>query len=190
MDLAKKVSSAGMPKFDGLSTIGARLTANEDFSFALNGNLAMSPVTVSSAPLDGETANRIYSNALSSINNLTAGAKLGFSPSKGIDMNISTDFDRLLANAIKSVADKEMANVKEEAMKKVQDQLGSSDGAQKYLSQFSDISSKINASNKSMDLISSELQAKKKELEKKAASAATGAAKDKASSALKGLIKK
>ena len=190
MDLAKKVSSAGMPKFDGLSTIGAKLTANEDFSFALNGNLAMSPVTVSSAPLEGETANRIYSNALSSISNLTAGAKVGFSPSKGIDMNISTDFDKLLANAIKSVADKEMANVKDEAMKKVQDQLGSSDGAQKYLSQFSDISSKINASNKSMDSISSELQAKKKELEKKAASAATGAAKDKASSALKGLIKK
>ena len=105
-------------------------------------------------------------------------------------MNISTDFDRLLANAIKSVADKEMANVKEEAMKKVQDQLGSSDGAQKYLSQFSEISSKINASNRSMDSINSELQAKKKELEKKAASAATDAAKDKASSALKGLIKK
>ena len=190
MDLAKKVSSAGMPKFDGLSTISAKLTANEDFSFGINGNLSMNPVTVSSAPLEAETANRIYSNALSSISTLTAGAKVGFSPSRGIDMNISTDFDRLLANAIKSVADKEMANVKEEAMKKVQDQLGSSDGAQKYLSQFNDISSKINDSNKSLDSIKAQFESKKKELEKKAASAATSAAKDKASSALKGLIKK
>ena len=195
LDLEKNISANGMPKFEGASAISAKLTADSDFSFSGSGSLNMNPAVVTASSVGSETADRIYSTALASIKNLDVSAKVAFSSEKGIDMNISTDFDKLLSNAISSVAAKEMENVKNDAMAKVNEKLGSSsENANAYFAKFDEISSSINSSKSALDSINSQLESKKSELQKKAtstaASAATNAVSDKAASGLKGLLKK
>ncbi len=190
LDLAKSSGSDIAPKFDGKSTLTASLSADSDFSFTGNAKLNMNPVTVTGGDIGSETATRIYTNALASIKTFSAGAKVSFSESKGVGMNIDTNFDSILADALKNVANKELANVKAQAMEKLNEQLGSSETASKYISQFSDISSQLNGQKSSFDSIQKQLSQKQEELKKQMASGAKDKAGQAASSALKGLFKK
>lgn len=182
LDFGKSAGSDVVPKFEGISTVNARLNAEADFSFSGSGSVAMSDAAVTAGELGSETASRIYSSALSSIKSLNIGANVDFSEEKGVYLNVSTDFDRLLANAISKVAASEMSNAKNAAMEKLNDQLGDSGNAEKYLGQFADISSQINGQKSVFDSINKQLDAKKAELTKKA----TSAAAEKASSAVSG----
>lgn len=190
LDLAKSSGSDIAPKFDGSSTLTAGLSADSDFSFTGNAKLNMNPVSVTGGDIGSETATRIYTNALASIKTFSAGAKFSFSESKGVGMNIDTNFDTLLADALKNVADKELAAVKEQTMEKLNEQLGSSETASKYISQFSDISGQLNGQKSSFDTIQKQLSQKQDELKKQMASGAKDKAGQAASSALKGLLRK
>lgn len=190
LDLAKTAGSDSMPKFEGTSAITASLTADSDFSFSGSGSLDMSHAAVTAGELGSEIATRIYSEALSSIKSLSVGAKVAFSEDSGVDMSLSTNFDTLLANAISSVASKELESAKSEVMAKLNDQIGSSETAQKYADQFKNISSQINGQKSSFDSISDQLNAKKTELTKKTAGAATEKAQSAASSAAGSLLNK
>lgn len=183
IDLAKTAGSDSVPKFEGTSTISASLTADSDFSFSGSGSLNMNPATVTAGSLGSEIATRIYSEALSSIKSLSVGAKVAFSEASGVDMALSTNFDTLLANAISSVASKELESVKSEAVAKLSGQLGSSETAQKYINQFKDIAGQIDGQKSSFDSISAQLNAKKDELAKKTSDAAKEKAAEKVQSA-------
>ena len=190
LDLAKMSGSEVVPKFEGTSTLSANLSADEDFSFTGSANLNMDPVTVTGGGLEGETAARIYETALSSIKEFSVGAKVSFSEKAGVGMNLSTNFDSLLANAISEVADKELASVKNEAIAKLNDKLGSSETANQYISQFTDISKQLNSQKSSLDSIQKQLNSKQDELKKQLTNGAKDKATEAASSALKGLFKK
>ncbi len=190
LDLGKASGADCVPKFEGNSVVEAELTADEDYSFSGLARVNMNPAKVSAGELGSETASRIYSSALSSINSLDAKAKFAFSEKDGIDLAITTDFDRLLAGAVSKIAEKETAAVKEKALSSLSGQLGSSEGAQKYLSEFSGISSQLDGQKSSLDLINKQLDSKKSELTKKAASSAGNKAASAVSGAAGSFLKK
>ena len=153
----------------------------------------MNPATVTGGELGSETATRIYTTALKSIKSLNLGAGFSFSEKSGVGLKLDTNFDTLLADAISSVANAEFENVKKDVAAKLNEQIASSETAKKYISQFGDISAKLNGQKNSFDSISKQLNQKQSELKKKTGDAAKNkashAASNAASSFLKGLKK-
>ena len=190
LDLSKTAGYAGVPLIEGNAAVKGSVTASNDFSFSGKFNLDLPSAKVTASPLENETAERIYSAALSSIKSLKAGGTFSFSQNSGISLALDTNFDKLLSNAISSVAEKELEKVKAQAMQTVNSQLAEyTEGTEKYVSQFNDISSRLNASKSGMDDISKKLQAKKEELQKKSADSLSQKASSAAGSLLKGLKK-
>lgn len=190
LDLSKTASFAGVPLIEGNAAVKGSITASKDFSFSGKFNMDLPSAKVTASPLENETAERIYSTALSSIKSLKAGGTFSFSQNSGISLALDTNFDKLLSNAISSVAEKELETVKAQAMQAVNSQLAEyTEGTEKYVSQFNDISSRLNASKSGMDDISKKLQAKKEELQKKSADSLSQKASSAAGSLLKGLKK-
>lgn len=193
LDLSKKGGSDVIPKFEGKSTVSASIAADSDFSFSGNARLNMNPATVTGGELGSETATRIYTTALKSIKSLNLGAGFSFSEKSGVGLKLDTNFDSLLADAISSVANAEFENVKKDVAAKLNEQIASSETAKKYISQFGDISAKLNGQKNSFDSISKQLNQKQSELKKKTGDAAKNkasqAASNAASSFLKGLKK-
>ncbi|WP_147612283.1 TIGR03545 family protein [Treponema pectinovorum] len=183
IDLAKNVSVSGAPKFEGNSNLSAKLTASSDFGFSGGASIFMNPANVSSLSLDSELANRIYSTALASIKSVEAKADFSFSEKNGIGLKIASNFEDLLSNAISSVANKELANVKEQAISKLNEKLGSSEAVNQYISQLSQISTGIKDSNSAFDVVTKQLESKKVELNKKLADSARGKASSAAAEA-------
>ena len=192
-DLSKKGCSDVIQKIEGKSTVSASIAADSDFSFSGNARLNMNPATVTGGELGSETATRIYTTALKSIKSLNLGAGFSFSEKSGVGLKLDTNFDTLLADAISSVANAEFENVKKDVAAKLNEQIASSETAKKYISQFGDISAKLNGQKNSFDSISKQLNQKQSELKKKTGDAAKNkasqAASNAASSFLKGLKK-
>lgn len=193
LDLSKKGASDVIPKFEGKSNVSASIVADSDFSFSGNAKLNMNPAAVTGGELGSETATRIYTTALKSIKSLNLGAGFSFSEKSGVGLKLDTNFDTLLADAISSVANAEFENVKKDVAAKLNEQIASSETAKKYISQFGDISAKLDGQKNSFDSISKQLSQKQSELKKKTGDAAKNkasqAASNAASSFLKGLKK-
>lgn len=192
-DVSKTVQFEGSPLLDGKTNIKAGITADSDYSFNANVQLNMNPVTITSTPLSNETAERIYSTALSTVKELNVNAEVGFS-SSSLKLDVNTDFDRILSNALKVVAEKEFATVKEQSLAKINEELNSKmQGAKNYENEFASISQKLNNSKTSINDIQKNLELKKAELQKQASeklkSSVTESATNAASSFLKGLKK-
>uniref|UniRef100_UPI00388F6AD7 TIGR03545 family protein n=1 Tax=Treponema sp. TaxID=166 RepID=UPI00388F6AD7 len=178
LDMLKDSNAQGVPSFNGTTSIVAGLSAEADYSFDLLADLAMNPVTIKSSPVSSETANRIYSNALSAVKSMNVKAKAGFDEKQGLDLNISCDADKIIAQALKSAVQKEMGSVQKEAEENLKSKLAEyTSGADSQLGQFSDISSKLKDSKSAADTVNKQLEAKKAELEKQLKSAASNAAK-------------
>ncbi len=188
-DMAKNIKAEGVPKIEGKSDITANLTADSDFSFTGSGAIKISDATVTAEPLKAETAARIYGEALSSIHSLSADVKVGFTEKSGVDLNIDTDFDKVLSSAISAVASKEMAGAKDQAAEKMNEYLGSNDVMTKYLTQFNEAGGKLNSAKSTLEEFNTTLNQKKAELEKKTTAAAANAVSNKAAGAAGSLIK-
>ena len=72
---------------------------------------------------------------------------------------------------------------------KLNEQIASSETAKKYISQFGDISAKLNGQKNSFDSISKQLNQKQSELKKKTGDAAKNKASQAASNAASSLLK-
>ena len=190
LDMAEKAGgAAGVPSFSGTTSVKANLSADSDFSFKVGGNLAMNPVTLTAQPISNEMANRIYSNALAAVKSMNVKASAGFSEKKGIDLDISTDADKVIAAALKSAVQKEMGNVQKEAEAKLKEKLAEYTGSSnEQIAKFADIAKSLKDSKSATEALNKQLEAKKAELEKQLKSAASSAVKnavgDKASDAL------
>ncbi len=185
LNLAEKTNVSGVPSFEGTTSVRAKLSADSDFSFKVGGNLAMNPVTLTAGQISNEMVNRIYSNALASIKSMNVKADVGFSEKNGLDLDISTDADKIFMNAMKSAIQSEMGNVTAEAEAKLKEKLaeytGSSD---EQLAKFTEIGSKLKNSKSATEEIQKQLEAKKKELESQLTGAAKSAATDAATKAV------
>lgn len=169
MSFGEPVEKPGVPSFAGTTSLTAKLTADADYSFTVGAALAMSPVTISNNPITPEFANRIYSGALSAVKAMNVSANAGFSEQKGLDLDISTDADKVIMEALKKLAAQELDSVKQEAIAKVTEELNSyTAGLTGKFGDFNDIASKLKDSQSLTDELNKQLEAKKKELEKKA----------------------
>lgn len=192
MDMTKAVSADGVPSLDGITTISAKLTADADYSFGVDGNLNMTKVKLTAADLPNETANKLYQGALATIKDLRLGAKVGFSPVKGLDLSISSDLDKKLMDAMKSMASTMMKEASAKAMEKVKEQSAKIDamtgGAMSKITEFTGITTSLNNSSNSVNSLNNQLEAKKTELINALSNAGKAAATDAAKNALKGKL--
>lgn len=193
LDLSKKIEANGVPSFSGTSTISAKMTAEADYSFALNGNMAMSPVAITAAEFSPAAMSSMYQKAISSIKTMTVGGTIGFSPDKGMNLDLTTDADKQIIASLSSVASGALSEAQQKAKSKALEELSAqTSGASDKIAQFSGIQSGINSSGSSITSMSSSLESKKKELQKalenQAKSKASSAGKEAASSALKKLF--
>ena len=186
LDLGDKSGNvAGVPSFSGTTSIAANLSADSDFSFKVGGNLAMNPVTITAGEIPNAMANRIYSNALAAVKSMNVKASAGFSEKSGIDLDISSDADKIIAAALKDAIQKELGNVQKEAEAKLKEKLTEYTGmTDEQFAKFSDIASKLKDQKSVTEELNRQLEAKKSELEKQVTGAATNAAKDAATKAL------
>lgn len=177
----------GVPTFDGPSKISAKITADENFAFTIDGNLLMSPVKITATPFDNKKINSLYQTALSSISSLNVGAVIKFDQEKGLSLSLKSDADKLVGQALKATLESELKNLTAGATEKLKEELSkNSSGAMKSLSQFADISALISNKENAVDAMNKQIEAKKKELENKAKEAASNAAKDAIKSAIPG----
>ena len=185
LDLGDKTNVAGIPTFSGTTSIAANLSADADYSFTVGGNLAMNPVSITAAEIQPEVANRIYASALSAVKSMNVKAAVAFSEASGIDLDISTDADTVIANALKQAAQKELGNVQKEAEEKLKEKLAGYTGVtDEQFAQFTDIASKLKDSKSATEELNKQLEAKKEELTKQLTSAATNKATEAATKAL------
>ena len=186
LDLAEKTGAAGVPSFSGTTSVKANLSADSDFSFKVGGNLAVTQVSLTSQPIStSEIANRIYANALSAVKSMNVKAQAAFSEKSGINLDITTDADKVIAEALKSAVQKELGNVQKEAEAKLKEKIVEYTGASnEQVAKFTEIATKLKDSKSATEELNKQLEAKKAELEKQLTSAAANAAKDAATKAL------
>jgi uncharacterized protein (TIGR03545 family) len=193
LDLSKKIVASGVPSFSGTSTISAKMTADSDYSFALNGNMVMNPVAITAAEFTPVTMSSMYQKAISSIKTMSVGGTIGFSPDKGMDLDLTTDADKQIIAALSSAASGALSEAQEKAKAKALEELSAqTSGASDKIAQFTGIQLSISSIGSSITGMNSSLESKKKELqkelEKQAKSKASSAGKDAASSVLKKLF--
>ena len=186
LDLGNKAEAvAGVPSFSGTTSIAANLSADSDFSFKAGGTLAMNPLTITAQPISNEIANRIYTSALSAVKAMNVKAAVGFSEKTGIDLDISTDADKIIANALKASIQQELGTVQKEAEAKLKEKLVEYTGVtDEQFAQFTEIASKLKDQKSATEELNKQLEAKKAELQKQLTGAATNAAKEAATKAV------
>lgn len=193
LDLTKSISANGVPSFNGTTTVSAHATAESDFSFAVNANMDLNPITISAASFSPETISSLYQKALAQITSMNIGGTVGFAPDKGVDLSLSTDADKKIIAAVSSVASGALSEAQEKAKAKALAELNSqTSGASDKIAQFTGIQTNLDSSSSSVSSMNSSLDAKKKELQNaltnQAKSKASSAGKDAAASALKKLF--
>lgn len=190
-DMTKTVSAPGVPQLSGTAGIAATLTASEDFSFGINGSLALADVLLTAAPLPNETVDRLYQDALATIKDLRLGANIGFSQDNGIDLSLSTDLDKKLMSAMQRMAGSAVRETSAAAVAKAQAELdAATGGAASQIAAFTGITDAISASGDRVNGLNEQLEAKKKELMDALANAGKAAVEDAASKAAKNVLKK
>lgn len=190
-DMTKTVSAPGVPQLSGTAGIAATLTASEDFSFGINGSLALADVLLTAAPLPNETVDRLYQDALATIKDLRLGANIGFSQDNGIDLSVSTDLDKKLMSAMQRMAGSAVKEASAAAVAKAQAELdAATGGAASQIAAFTGITDSISASGDRVNGLNAQLEAKKKELTDALANAGKAAVEDAASKAAKNVLKK
>ncbi|MDE5798157.1 MAG: hypothetical protein K2H73_03950 [Treponemataceae bacterium] len=190
-DMTKTVSAPGVPQLSGTAGIAATLTASEDFSFGINGSLALADVLLTAAPIPNETVDRLYQDALATIKDLRLGANIGFSQDNGIDLSVTTDLDKKLMSAMQRMAGSAVKEASAAAVAKAQAELdAATGGAASQIAAFTGITDAISASGDRVNGLNAQLEAKKKELTDALANAGKAAVEDAASKAAKNVLKK
>ena len=189
LNMAEKSNVQGVPSFSGTTSVKANLSADSDFSFKVGGSLEMNPVTLSAGDLQNEMVNRIYKNALAAVKSMNVKANAGFSEKSGIDLDISTDADKIISQALKESLKKELGNVQAEAEAKLKEKLAEYTGASnEQIAKFTEIGKKLKDSKSATEELNRQLEAKKKELEKQLTDKAKSEVSNKATKALKGKL--
>ena len=190
-DMTKTVSAPGVPQLSGTAGIAATLTASDDFSFGINGSIALTDVLLTAAPIPYETVDRLYQDALATIKDMRLGANIGFSQDNGIDLAVTTDLDKKLMNAMQRMAGSAVKEASAAAVAKAQAELdAATGGAASQIAAFTGITDAISASGDRVNSLNAQLEAKKKELTDALANAGKAAAEDAASKAAKNVLKK
>ena len=197
----------GIPSAAGTGSFSAKLGANEDGSFNVNGSILLNPVTLSAANFEPAYAFDLYSKALNKFDSLNAAVDIAYSDNSGLDMDISSEIDRQFAQILTKLFNEELSVIKDKATVKLKDSLDNvTAGLTDKFAGFDDIKSKIEEQSNKIDTLKAQLEQKKKDIENQLKSYTDSAvqqatdsakqkvdsvvdnAKDSAKDALKGLL--
>ncbi|MCF0242926.1 MAG: hypothetical protein HUK25_09820, partial [Treponema sp.] len=164
------------------SDITAILTADENGSFSVGGILDMNVSEMTGMDFEPEMVNRIYKNSLAGIKKLTLGFEIGYkaeTESFYVEIKNMDELGRQLVTPVVKAMTSELSVIADDAMNKALAMLTENTGiATDSISEFVKISDLINGEKSSLDNLTKQLEAKKKELTDQLSNKATSAAKD------------
>ena len=165
IQIAEGSDAAGVPSFKGTTGIQANLSADEDSAFSVKAAFNMNPIAITATPLPEERINAIYQKALASVKTMNLGADVRFSKAAGLDLNLTTDADKQISAALKSVIGNQAEEAKNEAMARLSKELESkTSGALSEIAGFDTLAKSISENGLSVSAVNDQLEAKKKEL--------------------------
>ena len=176
---------------NGNAGISMKVSADLDKSFAAKGTVKLSSLALGANAFEPELAYKVYTQALSTISAMQIEFSAEKDSSGDLELKISTDADKQLANAMKNILTTQMASIKADAQSQItrllNEKTGSASGA---IADYMDIEKLMSGQTKAVDLINQKLEAKQKEISAQLKSKMEDAVKSKTQNAADKLLKK
>lgn len=176
---------------NGNAGISMKVSADLDKSFAAKGTVKLSSLALGANAFEPELAYKVYTQALSTISAMQIEFSAEKDSSGDLELKISTDADKQLANAMKNILTTQMASIKADAQSQItrllNEKTGSASGA---IANYMDIEKLMSGQTKAVDLINQKLEAKQKEISAQLKSKMKDAVKSKTQNAADKLLKK
>ncbi|QTQ13597.1 TIGR03545 family protein [Treponema parvum] len=177
--------------FSGTSRINIKTTADDDGSVFAEGVIDLANLSLGSQPFEPESAYNIYKKALASIKTLKINLKAEYSADGGVDINLATDADKKLLNAMQELFSSELSSIKSQVQKEMTNLLSQkTGGALSALDKYFEIESLMNNQENAMNAINQQLSKKQEEISAQIKKQAGDAAKEKAKEAAGNVLKK
>ena len=175
-------------KLNSDANIMAKITADDDGSFAVKGTVDFIVKDLTGMEFQPERISELYGRAVKNVSKITVGFVLSYSLENGLRVEL-TDTDRIamqLSAPVAKALQAELSAIADGAKNDVTKVLLENTGAaQEQIAQFADIRTALNMQLGSVNDMKLQLEKKKKEAEGKAVNAAKEAAADVAKDALK-----
>ena len=185
VDGSQIASFSGVPNIDGKAKLTLKGSVG-DGMFSAYGNVSLSPLSLSSDGFESETLTKYYNEALSGISSLSFGYNLDYTEFSGVALDLNGNFADVFVNALQKLALSVGSDAKNEALKKIQEELNFSSGeVNQKAKEFFGIEEEINLQNTKLSDVQKQLEAKKAEIEAQIKKQTEDAAKSAVSSAVK-----
>nr|MCR4627852.1 hypothetical protein [Treponema sp.] len=181
----------------GLAKIALKATADMDKSFSAAGTVNLSDLNLGADNFEPAIACNIYKSALKTIKTMKIDFTAAHSADGDISLKLSTDADKQLMSAMKTIFTEQMGSIRKDASDQIMKKLDEkTSGATSSINEYLDIEKVMSGELSAMDAVNKALSDKKadiqKQIQKQAANKAADAVKDKlpegANKLLKGLF--
>ncbi len=175
----------GVPGIKTNSNLDFVLKIFEDDGFDISGTGNFTDMNITSVPFEPAFAYEIYSNTLSNIKEMELSAAIGYTLSKGFNLDLYSDIDKQFISALNKELLNQLASFKAKAEKEIIAKINElTGGAFGEINSFEDIKNKLTEYTDYVNNYVKQLEAKKKEAENLLTKAVDDA-KDKATEAAK-----
>lgn len=173
------VNINGLPYLSGAASFNADMKFDTDLSFNLNGALAVADALIEVKPFEPAFAYSMYTRAIENIRKLNINAIAGFSPQTLLDLNITTDLDKILASNLTKIFDSEIKAIRAELESKVSAEIEKLIAPlDEQLNIFGDLKALVSGDTTAYASMEQKVNAKIAEVEKKLTDKATSATND------------
>lgn len=190
-DLNKFINAKGIPHLSGTTTASAKLTADEHAQFTISGAINVSDANFTTQSFEPEYASKIYSQALSMLNNVSAKITTGYTQKDNLIFNIDTNLDKQFMTIFSKLINQELSLLKENITNKFNTILQEKTGdANASINQFSNINQNINNMKNKLNEYNNQLKLKLSELKEQKTTELKNSVKEKTNEAAKNALKK
>ena len=173
------VNVAGLPYLSGAASFNANLAFDTDLSFDLNGALSIVDALIEVKPFEPAFAYSMYTRAVENIRQLNLNALADFSPQKLLDLDISTDLDKILADNLTKIFNSEISAIRAELEAKVSDEIEKLIAPlDAQLNIFDDLKALVSGDTSAYASMEQKVNAKIEEIKAKLSEKATAAVND------------
>lgn len=166
----------------------------ENDGFALEGSGNIYEAKLITTPFEPAFISDIYTNILSNIQDINLQVKTEFTASKGLDLALNSDIDRIFASALEKEIAKQLEILKKQVQTEVVNKINEyTNNAFGELKTFEDLQKEMKKYTDMANELTKKVEAKQKEVEnlmKKGAEKEINNAKEKAQTELKSQLKK
>jgi len=117
------VNVNGLPYLSGAASFNAGLAFDTDMSFDLDGALSVVDALIEVKPFEPAFAYSMYTRAIENINKLNLSTLANYTPQTLLDLNITTDLDKILSQNLTKIFNSEIAAIRSELQSKVSDEI-------------------------------------------------------------------